>query len=79
MSTAVDGCREVLEEDATGLLVPAADAAALAEALERVLVAPALRQDLARRALAASRRYDVRVCVDQMQQLYDEVLAGGRD
>ena len=79
VSTAVDGCREVLEEDATGLLVPAADAAARAETLERVLVTPTLRLDLARRALAASGRYDVRVCVDQMQQLYDEVLAGGRD
>jgi glycosyltransferase involved in cell wall biosynthesis len=79
VSTAVDGCREVLEQDATGLLVPPADAATLAEALERVLVAPTLRQDLARRALAASRRYDVRVCVDLMQQLYDEVLAGRRN
>ena len=79
VSTAVDGCREVLEEDAIGLLVAPADPGALADALERVLVTPSLRQDLARRALAASRRYDVRACVDQMQQLYDEVLAGRRD
>ncbi len=77
VSTAVDGCREVLEEDATGLLVPAGDETALAGALERVLLAPSLRQDLARRAREASRRYDVSACVDAMQQLYDEVLAGG--
>jgi glycosyltransferase involved in cell wall biosynthesis len=77
VSTAVDGCREVLEEDATGLLVPPADATALADALERVLVTPSLRQDLAARALAASRRYDVRVCVAEMQRLYDDVLGRG--
>jgi glycosyltransferase involved in cell wall biosynthesis len=75
VSTAVDGCREVLEEDATGLLVPPSDATALADALERLLITPSLRQELAARALAASRRYDVRVCVDEMQQLYDDVLA----
>jgi glycosyltransferase involved in cell wall biosynthesis len=77
VSTAVDGCREVLEEDATGLLVPPADATALADALERVLLTPSLRQDLAARALAASRRYDVSVCVAEMQQLYDDVLGRG--
>ena len=31
----------------------------------------------ARSALAASRRYDVSACVDQMQELYDELLSGG--
>ena len=33
---------------------------------------------LGRQALAASRRYDVRACVDAMQAFYDELLAGGR-
>jgi glycosyltransferase involved in cell wall biosynthesis len=75
VSTAVDGCREVLEDGATGLLVPAADAESLAHALERVLADEALRTSLAARARAASRRYDVRTCVDEMQGLYEE-LAG---
>jgi glycosyltransferase involved in cell wall biosynthesis len=76
VSTSVDGCREVLEDGVTGVLVPPADAAALASGLDRVLGDAALREGLGRQALAASRRYDVRACVDQMQDLYDELLAG---
>jgi glycosyltransferase involved in cell wall biosynthesis len=74
VSTSVDGCREVLEDGDTGLLVPPEDADALAEALVRVLGDPELRAGLGRRALEASRRYDVRSCVAQMEALYDEVL-----
>jgi glycosyltransferase involved in cell wall biosynthesis len=77
VSTAVDGCREVLEDGVTGLLVPPGDAASLAGALDRVAADAALLDGLGRRALEASRRYDVRTCVDEMQRLYDEVLAGG--
>ena len=78
VSTSVDGCREVLEDGVTGVLVPPADAAALASGLDRVLGDAALREGLGRHALAASRRYDVRACVDQMQDFYDELLSGGR-
>jgi glycosyltransferase involved in cell wall biosynthesis len=77
VSTSVDGCREVLEDGVSGLLVPPGDAAALAAALDRAAADPALRAALGRRALEASRRYDVRACVDAMQALYDELLAGG--
>ena len=76
VSTAVDGCREVLEDGRTGLLVPPRDPAALAEALLRVLRDPGLRRDLAGAARRASARYDIAACVAQMQALYDEVLAG---
>jgi glycosyltransferase involved in cell wall biosynthesis len=76
VSTAVDGCREVLSDGETGLLVPAGDPAALADALLRVIETPSLRESLSASARAASRRYDVRACVDQMEALYDEVLAG---
>lgn len=77
VSTAVDGCREVLEDGVTGLLVPPSDPDALASALARVLGDPALRAGLGRRALEASRQYDVRTCVDEMQSFYDELLSGG--
>jgi len=76
VSTSVDGCREVLEDGVTGVLVPPADAAALASGLDRVLGDVALREGLGRQALAASRRYDVRACVDQMQDFYDDLLSG---
>lgn len=76
VSTAVDGCREVITDGVDGLLVPPADPTALAAALERVLVEPGRREALGQQALEASRAYDVRACVLQMQQLYDELLAG---
>jgi glycosyltransferase involved in cell wall biosynthesis len=75
VSTSVDGCREVLEDGVTGVLVPPADADALAGGLEHVLRDGARREALGRRALAASRRYDVRACVDAMQAFYDDLLA----
>jgi len=78
VSTSVDGCREVLEDGVTAVLVPPADPAALADGLERVLRDDALRAALGGQALAASRRYDVRTCVDAMQAFYDDLLAGPR-
>jgi glycosyltransferase involved in cell wall biosynthesis len=76
VSTAVDGCREVLENGETGLLVPPADAESLAQAILRVLGDDALRARLSARAREASRRYDVRTCVEEMQKVYEEVAPG---
>lgn len=75
VSTAVDGCREVLRDGETGLLVPARDPAALAAALGRVASDAALRHALAEAARRDSARYDIGACVDAMQDVYDEVLA----
>ncbi len=75
VSTAVDGCREVLEDERSALLVPPGDAPALATALERALG----DQDCARASrpppARTSKRYDIRACVGNMEALYDEVLA----
>ena len=63
VSTSVDGCREVLEDGVTGVLVPPGDAAALASGLDRVLGDAALREGLGRqraRRLAPLRR--ARLC-----------------
>ncbi|HET8647773.1 MAG TPA: glycosyltransferase, partial [Vicinamibacteria bacterium] len=46
VSTAVDGCREVLEDGRTGLLVPPRDPAALGAAVSRVVDDPGLRRAL---------------------------------
>jgi glycosyltransferase involved in cell wall biosynthesis len=75
VSTAVDGCREVLEDGVTGLLVPPRDPDALAGALLRCVGDVTLRASLAKRAREVSARYDITACVAQMQDLYDEVLA----
>lgn len=77
-STSVDGCREVLDDAVTGLLVRPADAEALAGAILRLLEGDELRRTLATNALAASSRYDVNACVAGMQALYDEVLLATR-
>ncbi len=75
VSTAVDGCREVLEDGVTALLVPPRDPPALAAAVGRVMDDATLRRSLAGNARAASTRYDIRTCVAGMEALYDEVLA----
>jgi glycosyltransferase involved in cell wall biosynthesis len=75
VSTSVDGCREVLRDGETGLLVPPKDAAALAGALERVIDGATLRKALGTRAREASQQYDVQACVESMQAFYDELLA----
>src|SRR6185369_13738156 len=75
VSTAVDGCRELLREGETGLLVPPRDPAALAAALLRALDDPALRARLGAAARAASAEFDIARTVDRIQDLYDEVLA----
>jgi glycosyltransferase involved in cell wall biosynthesis len=77
VSTSVDGCREVLEDGRTGLLVRPADPAALAEGIDRLLADPDLRAALGRQALAASRRYDVSACVGAMQAFYGDLLSAG--
>ena len=78
VSTSVDGCREVLEDGTNGLLVPPREPQALAAALGRVLQDAGLRRRLGENALVASRRYDVTTCVRQIQDLYEETLAGPR-
>jgi glycosyltransferase involved in cell wall biosynthesis len=78
VSTAVDGCREVIEDGVTGILVPPRDAATLALRLRELLLDESRREALARGALRASSRYDIRRCVEAMQALYDEVLAEKR-
>jgi glycosyltransferase involved in cell wall biosynthesis len=78
VSTAVDGCREVIEDGRTGLLVPPRDAATLALRIQEVLKDPLRRQALGHAARRASTRYDIRRSVEAMQALYDEVLAEKR-
>jgi glycosyltransferase involved in cell wall biosynthesis len=75
VSTAVDGCREVLQHEETALLTPPRDPAALARALVRVRRDADLRQKLGTAAAAESARYDIAECVRRIESLYDEVLA----
>lgn len=76
IATGVDGTREVIEDGVSGLLVPAADAAALAAAINRLLRDQPLAQQLgqtARERVAA--RFTLAQTVRQTEALYRRLLA----
>ena len=78
VSTAVGGVPELVQEGATGRLVPSEDAGALARALQALVDDPAHRAAMG----AAARRhavahFDIRHTVRGYEQLYESLLKGG--
>ena len=75
VATDVRGCREVVRNDVNGLLVPARDSTALAQAIARLLASAPLRSRLgqAGRRLAEG-EFAERVVVQQTVALYRELL-----
>jgi glycosyltransferase involved in cell wall biosynthesis len=76
VATDIRGCRQVVEDGTTGVLVPVGDAAALAAAIERLATDPAQRHRLG----AAARRkaldsFDQRRCIERTLATYDRLLA----
>jgi glycosyltransferase involved in cell wall biosynthesis len=72
--TAVGGMVSVVEDGRTGLLVPPGDAAALAEALDRLLSRPDLRREMGGRAAAAVRaRFDAEKMIRAYEKLYQQI------
>ena len=77
VATRVAGIPEVVEDGATGVLVPPADVTALGSALARLVRDPALRQSMGAAASAFVRpRFGVDGYVDAVTGLYDRLLAG---
>jgi len=79
VATDVGGNREVVEHEATGLLVPPADRDAVAQALVRLLS----DRNLAARMGEAGRervrqQFGLRTMLDAYMRLYDDVLRRGR-
>jgi glycosyltransferase involved in cell wall biosynthesis len=77
VATDIRGCRQIVEDGTTGLLVPVGDPDALAAAIERLATDPAGR----RRLGAAARRkaldaFDQRRCIDLTLATYGRLLAG---
>ncbi len=75
VATDVPGCREIVRQDENGLLVPAGDSRALAEAIRRLLADPELRETFGR----ASRRiaveeFDISRVVERYIEIYEETL-----
>lgn len=74
ITTDVPGCRDAIDPDKTGLLIPPRDARALADAIEKLAREPSLLNELAGRAqhFVAS-RFDARRVVQDYLSCYEEL------
>jgi glycosyltransferase involved in cell wall biosynthesis len=71
VTTNVPGCREVVEGGVQGLLVPARDSCALADALINLIVDPALRLRMGAAArVRAEKEFGREAVIDQTLELY---------
>ena len=79
VSTAVGGVPKLVQEGATGLLVPSEDAGALAQAMQALVDDPVRRQAMGEAARQhAVAHFDIRHTVRGYEQLYERLLSGGQ-
>lgn len=78
VATRVGGVADVIGNDETGLLVPAASVDELAAAMIRLAGDPSLRAVLGRTGRGAARQYDWRRLVDDTERLYIGALSEKR-
>ena len=71
VATDADGLLDVLQDGRDALIVPKADAAALAGAIMRLIENPPLAAQLAAGARVTGARYDIGVFVRKMERLYE--------
>jgi glycosyltransferase involved in cell wall biosynthesis len=75
VTTDVPGCREVVSHELDGLLVPARDAVALAEAIARLHEDAPLRRRLGAAARAkALAHFDERMINKRTIEIYEELI-----
>jgi glycosyltransferase involved in cell wall biosynthesis len=75
VSSAIAGTDELIEDGASGILVPPGDPAALAAALRRLLSDRELREGLARRARERVRHdFDRDAMVRRVERIYEDLL-----
>jgi len=75
VATDVPGCREIVQHDINGLLVPIKDATALAAALRQLYQDPTARQRMGQASRAkALAEFDERLVFDKTLAVYQEVL-----
>ncbi|MEZ5181039.1 MAG: glycosyltransferase [Acidimicrobiales bacterium] len=81
IATDIRGCRQVVDPDVTGLLVPVRDPGAIADAVAVLAADPDRRARFAAAGRAkAEREFDQQRCIDTTLATYDRLLrrAGGR-
>lgn len=71
----VDGLKEVLENNKTGLLIPPKDYIKLADVIIELINDKAKRDFLSKNARIESIRYDIRNTVKQIEKIYDELFS----
>jgi glycosyltransferase involved in cell wall biosynthesis len=77
VSTRVMGVPEVVEEEATGLLVSPGRADQLADALERLAASPELRERLGRHGrLRVEREFDLDAAAARLAELFERTVPG---
>lgn len=75
VTTDVPGCRDIVRNGVNGRVVPPANAAALAEAIEELLKNSAMRQEMARRGREiAVNEFSQEMIAEQTLTLYSELL-----
>jgi len=70
----IHGYKRVVQRNVSGLLVEPKDPDALAEALERLIVAPELRQSLGDAGARRAPEYDWQHVTKQLVEVYEEVI-----
>lgn len=75
VTTDVPGCREAVEPGVSGFLVPPRNAKALADALQRLIDDPALRERFGRQArLVAEARFGQAQILERVKDVYRQLL-----
>ena len=75
IATDVRGCRQVVDHERTGLLIPLRDPRAIADAVRRLAEDPDLRRTLGDAGIDKARReFDQQRVIDLTLATYDEVL-----
>lgn len=72
VATEVGGTPELVEDGAQGLLVPAGDHRAFADAVSRLVNEPETRRAMGRSAARRAREFDIRHTVEELERIYLE-------
>jgi glycosyltransferase involved in cell wall biosynthesis len=78
VATSVGGVPEIVTDGDEGLLVPARDASALADALNSLLDDPEGMKAAGARAAQTARRFDIARAVRDIEEVYRDALAIAR-
>jgi len=74
VATAARGIKELIRDGDNGLMVPVRDAQAIAQAVERLLVDPALAARLSAQVKAGAKAYQMPAHVARLQELYQQAI-----